>query len=268
MRGSTKGSALADVEFLARSPHRVVALAAMAEGPQTRSELRSLTGASASTISRLLRAFEDRNWIRRSGAEYEATELGASVSAGLDEILECIATERRLRDVYGWLPPPEDGFSIEMCEDSVVTVSEPDNPYGPVNRFCELLTETETFRFVGFDVPLLEPCRDQLRQQILEGMDTEIIDPPSIARYVLSTYGDHCAEVLDSGHLTVFLHANLPAYGIGIFDDRVAISGYDPDSGTVKVLVETDDEAARDWATTRFEAFRRQAQPLEPEVAP
>jgi len=60
-----ENSPLDDIEFLARSDHRVTALDALATRPQSRTDLRELTGVSRSTVGRTLREFEARRWIRR-----------------------------------------------------------------------------------------------------------------------------------------------------------------------------------------------------------
>lgn len=264
MLPSTKSSSLDDIEFLARSDHRVTVLAAVARRPQSRSDLRELTGASASTIGRMLREFEKRRWIRRNGQQFEATQLGAFVATGMEELIDRLETEQQLRDVSQWLPieDNDNGFSIEMASKAVVTVAGTDAPYAPVNRFVSLLRQTDRFQFVGYDVALLEPCKDEFRQRILDGMRTEIIDPPGVAKYILSTYKEHCAEPLESGNLTVRLHDDLPTYGISLFDDRIAISGYNSDNGTVQVLLDTDAAAARDWAESMYESYRHDARPL------
>lgn len=253
---------LADVEFLARSGHRVAVLEALARRPESRADLRAMTGVSRSTVGRLLRAFEDRHWIRRDGDQYEATELGAFVAAGMRNLLERIETEHQLREVWQWLPSEADGFTVEMATDAVVTVAEAEAPYRPVNRFAALLGETGRFRFVGADVALLEPCRDELRERILDGMRAEIIDPSSVAEYVLSTYREHCAEPLESGNLAVAVHDDLPPYGVSVFDDRVAVSCYDEDTGLVRVLLDTDSTEAREWAESVFETYKRDARPI------
>ncbi|WP_101295652.1 helix-turn-helix transcriptional regulator [Halegenticoccus soli] len=264
--GGTFGAAdspIDDVGYLARSEHRAPTLVALSARPRSRSELWELTGVSSSTIRRTLREFESRNWIRRNGYRYETTQLGAFVADAMEELLDRVETERKLRDVWNWIPSEESGFTIEMCSDAVVTVAEPDDPYAPVNRFASLLRKTNGFRFVGFDVALLEPCKDALRERIVDGMETEIIDPPSVARYILSTYPEHCSEPLESGNLTVLLHDGLPPYGIGFFDDRIAVSCIDQDSGTVRALIDTDAQAAREWAESTYERYRREARPLE-----
>jgi predicted transcriptional regulator len=178
------------------------------------------------------------------------------------ELIDRIEAEQRLRDVWQWLPTETSGFSIEMASDAVVTDATVDDPYAPVNRFVSLLRETDRFRFAGYDVALLEPCRDELRERIVDGMETEVIEPPSVAKYILSAYEQHCSEPLESGNLTVLVHDELPTYGIGLFDDDIALSCYNPDSGTVQVLLDTDTPAAREWAESTYESYRREARPL------
>ncbi|ELY85304.1 helix-turn-helix transcriptional regulator [Natrialba taiwanensis] len=262
MMSRATSTPLDDIEFLARSEHRVAVLDALADRPRSRVALRRETGASSSTVGRTLRAFEERNWIRRTGKRYETTQLGAFVAAGLRELIDRLETERKLRDTWQWLPSEGSGFTIEMATDAVVTVAEVDAPYRPVNRFASLFEETDRFRFVGFDIALLEPCKDELRERVLDGMRTEIIDPPSVARSILATYGEHCAGPLESGNLTVRAHDDLPPYGISLFDDRVAVSCADRRSGAVQLLLDTDVPTTCEWAESAFERYRRESRPL------
>lgn len=267
MTNTTTSTPLEDLEFLARSEHRVTVLETLVEEPTSRAALRATTGASRSTIGRALRAFEDRNWIRKVGNRYEATQLGAFVAAGLGDLLARLETERTLRDAWPLLPPEASGFTVEMAAGAVVTVAEAAAPYRPVNRFASLLRRTDRFRFVGTDVALLEPCTDEFRRLVLDGMEAEIVAPSPVAEYVLSNYREHCAPALESGNLTVSVHDDVPSYGVGLFDDRIAVSCNDPASGMVRLLIDTDAPAAREWAESLFETYRREARPLAPEPA-
>ncbi|AGB37597.1 helix-turn-helix transcriptional regulator [Natronococcus occultus] len=258
-------SAIDDVAYLSRSEHRVPALVAMAARPRTRAELRELTGASPSTIRRTLRAFEQRSWVRRDGHQYEATALGAAVASGMETLLVLIETERTLRGVWEELPEAALELALERPGTTTVTVAEHDAPYRPVNRFRSLLLEADRFRFVGFDVGLYDPCTDVFGRRVLDGMDAELIDSPDVAAYMLSTYPERCARLLESGNLTAMVHDELPPYGISRLDDRVVVSGYDSDSGGVTVLVDTDAPAAREWADSVYATYRSEARPLEPE---
>lgn len=256
---------LDDIEFLARSGHRVTALVALSRRPQSRADLLAITGVSQSTMGRTLREFEDRNWIRRNGSVYEASLAGEFVASGMQELVDRIHTEQMLRDSWELLPDKENGFTFEMVADAVVTVADIEDPYRPVNRFLELLRDTDRFRFAGFNAALLEPCKDQLCQLVIDGMQTEIIDPPNVIQYIRSTCPNQFSEMLESGDLTLRVHDELPTYGIGLFDNRTAITGYDPSTGMVKMLVDTDAPEAREWAESVYETYCRKVPtiPLE-----
>ena len=253
---------LEDIDFLARSEHRVKVLDALAERPHSRADLRVLTGASSSTIGRMLREFDERHWIVRDGHRYKVTQLGAFVTKGVTNLIDRMETERVLRDVMPWLPAEASGFTIEMVADAVVTVADPADPYRPVNRFLSLLRETDRFRFVGFDVALIGPYMDEICQLILDGMHTEVIHPSEVSRKICSTYPKQAAEALESEYFTLWWHDNLPSYGVGIFDDRIEIGGCDPTSGVLQVMIDTDAPETCEWAEDLYESYRREAHPF------
>lgn len=261
--GHSLSDATEDLAFLVRADHRVTALVAMADGPRSRSKLQAETGMSSSTISRTIRAFEDKNWIERNGHSYETTPLGSFVATSVQELLERIETEQKLRGVWDCLPTGVCDLGLQTLSDAVVTVATTAEPYGPLNRFTSLLDGTDEFRFLGTDVALFEPCRDDLRDRILGGMRAEIIDPPSMADYICSTYPDYCDELFESGNLTVMIHDDLPEYGLVLLDDRVGICGYDSASGAARVMIDTDAPAALAWAESTYEHHRREARPFE-----
>ncbi len=243
-------------------------LVALATRPQSGANLRELSDVSASTVRRTLREFEARNWVHRNGFRYEATELGVFVASAVETLVEQIETERKLRDLWHWLPGEESDFGVDTCVDAVVTVAESDNPYRPVNRFVSLLRETDQFRFVGVNISLIEPCKDEFREWILDGMRAEIIDPPNVAQHILETYPDHCSGPLESGNLSVRIHDALPPYGVCLFDHRVGVCGYNHDSGTVRVLIDSETVEAREWAEVVYESYRRESRPLRRETVP
>lgn len=258
-------SATGDIAYLARSEHRVTTLVALTERPRSRSALCDLTGVSSSTMRRTLGEFEERTWIREEGDQYVATRLGEAIASGMEDMIDRVETERTLRGVWHWLPDDVVEFTIAASAEATVTVAEYDAPYRPVNRFRSLLREADRFRFAGVDVGLYEPCQEVFSRQVLDGMEVELIDPPNVARYMVSTYPERSFELLESDNMTALLHDDLPPYGISFFDDRIAVSGYDPDSGGVKVLVDTDTQEAREWAESVYADYRSEARPLEPQ---
>lgn len=257
-------SPVGDVAYLTRSEHRVSTLVALTEQPRSRSELCELTGVSSSTMRRTLGEFENRTWVRKEEHRYVATRLGETIAAGIAEMVDRVETERKLRDVWHWLPDRIIDFTVETAE-TTVTVAEYDNPYRPINRFKSLLQEAERFRFLGVDFGLYEQCNEALSRQILDGMRAEVIGPSSVARELLSTCPERCARLFESDDFVSRLHDDPPPYGLSLFDDRVAVAGYDLDSGGVKVLIDTDTPEAHEWAESVYTDYRSEARRLEPE---
>ena len=248
MSSDMSGSPIDDIAYLARSEHRAPTLVALTVRPRSRSELWEMTGVSSSTIRRTLGEFEERNWIRRDGYRYETTPLGAFVAYGVAELIERVETDRKLRDVWHLLPDEESGFSVEMCADAEVTLAIAEDPNRPVNRFLALVGQTDRLRFSGMDVAMLDPCKEEFCQRVVEGVEAEVINPPRVAQYIRASCPELFSTALDSGNLTVRLHDGLPSFGVCLFDDRVAVAAYDPDGVMVRVLVDTDDPDAREWA--------------------
>jgi predicted transcriptional regulator len=251
------GTPIDDIAYLARSEHRGPTLIALTVRPRSRSELWEMTGVSESTIRRTLGEFEDRDWVNRDGYQYEVTQLGAFVASAMADLIDRVETEQKLRDVWRLLPDQDSGFTIDMCVDATITVAEPEDPTGPISRFCSLIGDAEALRFTGLDVAMLDSCKDELCGQIVEGMETELINPPRVANYIRSNCPELFSEALESGNLEFRLHDGLPHYGVSILEDRVAIIGYDSESVTVRVLVDTDDTDAREWAESMFTSHRR-----------
>lgn len=253
-------SSLEDVEFLARSTHRVAVLSVLAEGPRSRNALREETGASDPTIGRILGDFEERGWVVRTGHEYDLTDPGAFVAEHFAALLDRMATERRLRDVWELLPGQLPGFSIELVADAVVTTVEPGDPYAPANRCASFYPKTDRVR--GFDAALTAPHNfESLASLVAEGLTAEFVLPPAVAANLHASYPEAERLMTASDNVTTWWNDDLPLCRVIVFDDRVGVGGYDPESGVLSVYVDSDGAALREWAVSTFEAFRREARP-------
>lgn len=265
MKHHSRGSLVADIGYLTRSEHRVPTLVALTERPRSRSELCESAGVSSSTMRRTLAEFDDRVWIRKNGYQYVATRLGEAIAAGMEDLIERVETERKLRYVWHWLPDVIREFPFERWSELTITVAEPDAPYRPVGRFESLLRETTTLRFLRPEVALMDPCFDVLYQLIGEGIDMTLIDRPECHKYFLSRYPDRSSEMVQQDNFTVLEHDDLPPYGIGLLDECVTISYYEPGSGTVQAVIDTDAPAIREWAKSIYETHRSSAHHVEPQ---
>ena len=254
-----------DIEYLVRSDHRIAVLDALAERAHDRYELRSITGASSPTVGRILAAFEDRRWIEREGPTYRLTPLGEFVAERFLDLCEAMEIERKLRDVWQWLPREMDGFTVDLFADAVISHPGPGYPYEPVERLTQLIQETDRLR--GFDSIVFKSINNEtVCRAVLDGMELEYVYSPTALEATVAWNPERVMEAAARENCTVLVHEALPdgeRCGLGISDDRVGICCHDAETGALTAVIDTDAPEAREWAISVFERYRDEARPIE-----
>jgi predicted transcriptional regulator len=256
-------SSIGEIEFLARSEHRVGALRTLRDGPSDRDDLREATDASNATIARLLNEFEDRNWIVRDGHEYELTDPGTFVADEFLRLVDRMGTELELRDVWQWFPTELPGCRMSLFADAVISKPDFGSPYRPLPRFREL---TESVRIVrGFQGSYSKPESYQVFQRILDtGGEMRIVNSLSqIDMKLREISEDVIREAVESGRLTLWAHESLPTNaGVAFFDERLCVICRD-DEQVTRVIVDTDASEAVVWGESVIEDVRSEARPVD-----
>ncbi|MFB6165351.1 MAG: helix-turn-helix transcriptional regulator [Haloarculaceae archaeon] len=239
---------------------RAPALGALGDGSLERGELEARLGISRATSHRHTRWLRDRGLVQRIDGEFHVTPVGRAVATSISEFEAEVETAFLLAPVVDaldaiGLTPPLGAFAD-------ATVTHPDgNPYGPMARYASLVRETGALR--GFDTWTIAPTyMDEIQARILDGMQTELIDPIPMVEDLMENYPERCVQVCVSGNLVLRLHDELP-FGLAIFDDRVGVAVDDPDTGTLTGFVDTDSPAVRDWAKAVYEHYRAESVLLE-----
>ena len=254
-----------EIEFLVRSDHRVGVLTALAEGPRDRAELCEATAASSPTMGRVLGDFEERRWVARDGKTYELTTLGTYVADELVDLCASMATERRLREVWVWLPREMEAFDVDLFEDAVVSYPGPGYPSQPLERIADLVGGTESLRGFGATV-VKSNTLEATCNRILAGMDNEYVFAPAVLEAVLSWDPELFGEAMARENCRTFVHESLPdgeRCGLLLLDDRVAICCHDGPTGALRAVVDTDARPALAWAESVYEDVRREARLVE-----
>ena len=256
-------SSLEDIEFLARSGHRVGVLTTLAVQPRDRADLRSVTGASSPTMGRILTDFEERRWIVRNDQAYELTQLGEFVTENFVDLCEAMEVEHKLRDVWQWLPREMEGFTIDLFADAVVSYPGLGYPYEPVERLTHLIKGTDRMR--GFDTIVQKSINNEtVCEAVLNGMELEYVYSPVALEGTVAWNPDRIMEAASCENCTVLVHDALPdadRCGLGIVDDRVGICCHDTDTGMLTAIIDTDAPEAREWAISAFKRVRQEARP-------
>ncbi|WP_246308037.1 helix-turn-helix transcriptional regulator [Halorarum salinum] len=200
---------LDEIEFPARSDHRVEVIDALARQPSDRNDRRAATGASSPTVGRILDAFGDRRWIVRDGRTYELTRSGEFVAERFTDLREAMEMERRLRDVWRWLPRETVGFTVDLFADAVVSYPGPGYPYEPVERLTRLIGDTGRLR--GFDSIMFKSINNEtVCRAVLDGMELEYVYSPIGLEATVTWDPERVVEAAARENCTVLVHDDLP----------------------------------------------------------
>ena len=224
-------------------------------------ELQDRLEISRATSHRHTKLLTELGVIEKVDGQFRLTESGTLLAASCTKFKREANTALQLApllDAVADAPVPIDN---EAFADATVTGAEHGDPHTPFLRFLALVRETETLH--ALDLDLIGPVRlDDIKERIVSGMETELIGLPEVARDVIENYPENCIEACASGYLTVKLVDDLP-FALTIFDDWVGIGVCEPVTRNLRVFVDTDAPAVREWAWEVFEVYDAEAIEME-----
>ncbi|WP_224335455.1 helix-turn-helix transcriptional regulator [Haloprofundus halobius] len=256
----TGGRRLETDELLDVLRHREL-LELLIEGPLDRRDIQTRLGISRATSHRFTRWLQEGRLAERRDGRWALTGRGETVAEEMLRFERNLRAAARLEPLLECICPDHKEFIVEPFADAVVTTPTPEDPYRPVARFLALLEESDTFR--GFNTThMVPPGAEHFYASLFDDTESELIYLPVVVDALRSTHPEQVANAIERGHLALRTREALP-YGLAIFDDRVGIGGYDDETGSMRVFVDTDDGIAREWARRVFEAYRTDSVPLE-----
>lgn len=260
--------ALDDIEFLARSPHRIEVLAALADAPRTRHELKERADVSRVTISRLLDDLADRGWTVHDNGQYEATARGRLVSREFARLHGNLSVGDQLDDALEWLPVEEFEFDVARLHDAnVLRTASWESQTEAIRHAANCVEGTNEIRGtgIGFSHEVVEAIKDQV---IADGATFEMVVDDTALRMIRNDDGlrHRFQEILqaDSGALYRYT-GTAPLHMVVTFDELVVICGHVEDGPPPGTLETTDPEVHR-WARTYYEGALSEAESVAVEA--
>jgi predicted transcriptional regulator len=250
---------LDDVEFLARSPHRVTVLRTLATGPRTRPDLHDETGISQPTLGRVLGALQDRTWVERRGREYALTPFGGLVAEAFAELLDTVGTVQRLGEVVSLLPADELDFDVREFRDATVTAPTLGDAFRHVRRIEELYYGADRGRVMIDTVPPGSPVEHRERAANFLAGDQRYEAINSAETLDRAVEDPEVAEILcravESGRIDLYRYEGSFPFLLWVAGDLAMLAPKD-EHGMLAALVETDNEAILAWVNATIDEYR------------
>lgn len=263
--GEEEYPGLEAIEFLARSPHRVEVLGALADAPRTRHELRELADVSRVTIARLLDDLADRGWIVHEDGQYEATARGRVVASEVARLRANLEVSDRLDDALRWLPVEEFDFDVARLHDADVLRAETwESQTEAIRHATSRVERTESIRgtAIGFSHEVVDAIRDMVVDR--SGTFEAVVDETAFGM-IRDDVGlrDRFQDILaaEGGALYRYQGAR-PLHMVMHFDEIVVICGH-VDEGPPPGTLESRDDRVHAWAASYFESSQAESEPVD-----
>jgi predicted transcriptional regulator len=246
--GDLSDGALQDVSYLARSRNRVQILGGLAGNPTTPRELAELTGASRSTLQRILSELEAREWATRTPeGNYVATPTGAHVLNEFVPFVESMEAMTELGEAVASLPTDSFSLGMQHFKDATVVRPAANDPNAPGTYFTTAIRETaELSCVVDLAAPLA--LEETMRERVVDGaLQSEHVLTERLFQYNCRSRerAQTWKELAQSG-ADVYLYDGQIQCNVFILDETVLL-GETPPEGEGCVLIETENEPVLEW---------------------
>lgn len=249
-----------DIAYLARSPNRVRILSCLAERPHTRRAVKEASGATRTTVDRIVNELEDRGWVERTtDGNYAATTVGSHLVEELTPFVHSVKAIQELGSAVDWLPLDELGAGLHKFSDATVRHPDRGDPVDTIDYMTGLVREASELRALTHLVPpesFLRVTRDAVvaGELRLEG----VVPTAHVGPYVeTQTRRERWRAILEAGGELHLCDGPLPC-NMWVIDETVLIKRNDPgrieDSYGVPIV--TTNETVRDAAHDLIDRYR------------
>lgn len=229
----------------------------------TRRELQDEIGASQATLSRILQDFEDRQWIRKQGAVYEATAFGSWGADCVSALQEALSASDKLGVFEQWLPTDNEGFNARWLADAEVITPTETEPNAPMDRVQSVLRAAQHIRVLSYAYN--KNCLDVSVTAVQEyGQQYEGVYSTGAIQSLRENpkWRDKLETMLEADTAAISVYEGEVPCSIEIADEVVHLILRD-DQGVVHAVIESESIPLRNWVVSLFERYLADAESID-----
>lgn len=252
-----------DEEILKTAIARREVLTTLADGPYHRRDLEEELDLSKTTCHRIIRTFDENGLIRRTDRGYQLTNKGDLLEAYVDEYYRRVRALFLLEPLVTAFADADVEFDLGAFTNAKITRPNPNDSTLPLNREFELFQEADYFSVIDCNQHVPALYLEQVFEiGIKHGMRGEHIAPKSVIEKRLSEFPEVHQNHTGVDAKLKYRICEEPTFGMTFYDhEHVVLRAYDNDTGSIELMVDTDDEKAVAWADDTLEHYREKADP-------
>lgn len=235
----------------------------LSDGPHHRRDLQEALDISKTTCHRIVRTFDENGLLRRTDRGYELTNKGDRLEAAVDEYYRTVRATFRLEPLATAFEQAAVEFDFKAFTDARITRPDPNDPTLPLNREFELFQEAERFSVIDSNQHVPALYLEQVFEICIEeGKSGEHIAPKSVIEKRLSEFPQLHKKHPEVEATLTYRVCEGPPFGLTLYDhEHVVVRAYDDDTGSIELMVDTDDPDAVTWAEDVINHYREEADP-------
>lgn len=250
-------------EILKTAVTRREVLATLADGPHHRHDLQEELNISKTTCHRIVRTFDENGLLQRTDRGYELTKKGDLLEMYVDEYYRKVRAICLLEPLVYAFTQADVEFDLKAFTDARVTRPDPNDPMLPLNREFELFQEADYFSVIDSNqhIPMLY-LEQVFEISIEQGMRGEHIAPKSVIKKRLSEFPEIHQRHPHVEAKLKYRVCEEPTFGLTLYDrEHVVVRAYDDETGSIELMVDTDNRDAVTWADGIVDYYRERAKP-------
>lgn len=269
MTAPTTETALDAIQVFANSANSVRVFERLTDGPTTSKALAEQTGASRSTVARILDKGESRGWIDSEGSRYELTATGRIMIEEFRAYKRTIEGVQHLGEAIAWLPKPALSLDFRHFRDADLITGSPSNPAEIFDHMAAMMrTASRKRSLVTTAVPrLTELVHDRAEAGEL---DSELVIQASWFDIHTPRPDQLPIWRARAQRGSVWVYDGVVPINLEVLDDSVALwlGEQREEELVVRGVLVTETPAVVSWAESLYEEFRAAADPLDPAMLP
>lgn len=253
-----------DDELLELAVHRQAALEALAAEPRHRRELQEVLSVSKTTCHRIVRAFDDRDLVRRTDEGYALTLFGRVIAEQTARFADGVESAARLQPLLELIGSTDGSIDPRVFVDDPADWTVGRTESFSIDQGVERVEETELLRVLDW-TPVPDLYHEKILRILAENeARVESIYPKSEVQDRLERFPDLHDQLLEAGaRPRYWVYEDVPPWGLSIYDDSLAeLRAYEPQSGAYLLEATSDAPGAVEWALDVFAEYRDRARAL------
>ncbi|RLM95730.1 winged helix-turn-helix domain-containing protein [Haloarcula sp. Atlit-7R] len=247
------------VDVVTKRYEFLVALSA----PKTKPELVTELDRSRSTVDRAVGALREADLVERTGSEYVVTYAGRQATVAYEGFRDRLDALQRTHPVFSALPADVD-IDPAVLHGADVETASPAAPTVPTEETVDVLDGTTSFQGTG---PAVLPRYVDVIESLWSDttVDVELVVTEAVAESLESALSDRRETLEDLSNVSLYVTGEPMPYAVWTADRADgAVSGIVVYTETgIKGTINNDTAAMNEWAREKYEAYRRDARPLD-----